>query len=74
MSNFDTVFTTEEPLDSVVEGSQLSQTVQAQFAGMFSVMFSTSFAYVLQRFLLRRHQHARQPLVISVRFDVCLHI
>ena len=34
MSNFDTVFTAEAPLDSVVEGSQLSQTVQAQFAGM----------------------------------------
>lgn len=33
VSNFDTVFTTEAPLDSVVEGSQLSQTVQAQFAG-----------------------------------------
>ena len=34
VSNFDTVFTAEAPLDSVVEGSQLSQTVQAQFAGM----------------------------------------
>lgn len=34
VSNFDTVFTTEEPLDSVVEGSQLSKTVQAQFVGM----------------------------------------
>jgi serum/glucocorticoid-regulated kinase 2 len=33
VSNFDTVFTAEKPLDSVVEGSQLSQTVQAQFAG-----------------------------------------
>ncbi|OBZ71365.1 Serine/threonine-protein kinase gad8 [Grifola frondosa] len=33
VSNFDTVFTTEAPLDSVVEGSHLSQTVQAQFAG-----------------------------------------
>jgi len=33
VSNFDTVFTAEAPLDSVVEGSQLSQTVQAQFAG-----------------------------------------
>ncbi|KAH9936157.1 Pkinase-domain-containing protein [Fomitopsis serialis] len=33
VSNFDTVFTTEAPMDSVVEGSQLSQTVQAQFAG-----------------------------------------
>ncbi len=33
VSNFDTVFTTEQPLDSVVEGSQLSQTVQAQFEG-----------------------------------------
>lgn len=33
VSNFDTVFTAEAPLDSVVEGSQLSSTVQAQFAG-----------------------------------------
>ncbi|TFK52364.1 Pkinase-domain-containing protein [Heliocybe sulcata] len=33
VSNFDTVFTEEAPLDSVVEGSQLSQTVQDQFAG-----------------------------------------
>lgn len=33
VSNFDTVFTAEEPTDSVVEGSTLSQTVQAQFAG-----------------------------------------
>ncbi|TDL23256.1 serine/threonine protein kinase [Rickenella mellea] len=33
VSNFDTVFTSEEPLDSVVEGSKLSQTVQEQFAG-----------------------------------------
>lgn len=36
VSNFDTVFTAEAPMDSVVEGSQLSQTVQAQFAGMQS--------------------------------------
>ena len=35
VSNFDTVFTAEAPLDSVVEGSQLSQTVQDQFAGAF---------------------------------------
>jgi serum/glucocorticoid-regulated kinase 2 len=33
VSNFDTVFTTEEPVDSFVEGSTLSQTVQAQFSG-----------------------------------------
>lgn len=33
VSNFDEVFTSEEPLDSVVEGSKLSQTVQEQFAG-----------------------------------------
>ncbi|KAF8271939.1 Pkinase-domain-containing protein [Lactarius quietus] len=33
VSNFDTVFTAEQPMDSVVEGSQLSQTVQAQFEG-----------------------------------------
>jgi serum/glucocorticoid-regulated kinase 2 len=33
VSNFDTVFTTEPALDSLVEDSHLSQTVQAQFAG-----------------------------------------
>ena len=38
VSNFDTVFTAEPPTDSVVEGSQLSQTVQAQFAGTYSPM------------------------------------
>ncbi|KAI6166650.1 kinase-like domain-containing protein [Pisolithus thermaeus] len=34
VSNFDTVFTTEDPIDSYVDGSHLSSTVQAQFAGM----------------------------------------
>ena len=38
VSNFDTVFTAEQPLDSVVEGSQLSQTVQAQFEGAFALL------------------------------------
>ncbi|KAI0771347.1 AGC/Akt protein kinase [Irpex lacteus] len=33
VSNFDTVFTAEQPLDSVVEGSHLSSTVQARFDG-----------------------------------------
>ncbi|THV00841.1 serine/threonine protein kinase [Dendrothele bispora CBS 962.96] len=33
VSNFDTVFTTEAPVDSFVEDSNLSQTVQAQFSG-----------------------------------------
>ncbi|KAG8916923.1 AGC protein kinase Gad8, partial [Tulasnella sp. 408] len=32
-SNFDQVFTSEEPLDSVVPDSDLSKTVQDQFAG-----------------------------------------
>ncbi|KZS93668.1 Pkinase-domain-containing protein [Sistotremastrum niveocremeum HHB9708] len=32
-ANFDTVFTSEAPLDSVVDGSHLSETVQLQFAG-----------------------------------------
>jgi serum/glucocorticoid-regulated kinase 2 len=55
VSNFDTVFTAEQPLDSVVEGSQLSQTVQAQFEGapptvnhLFSLTepsFSLGFSY-----------------------------
>jgi serum/glucocorticoid-regulated kinase 2 len=33
VSNFDTVFTTEAPVDSVVEDSNLSQTVQDRFSG-----------------------------------------
>lgn len=33
VSNFDTVFTTEAPIDSFVEDSNLSQTVQDQFSG-----------------------------------------
>ncbi|KAJ7579702.1 kinase-like domain-containing protein [Mycena floridula] len=33
VSNFDTVFTAEEPVDSFVEDSNLSSTVQAQFSG-----------------------------------------
>ncbi|EGN98267.1 hypothetical protein SERLA73DRAFT_74489 [Serpula lacrymans var. lacrymans S7.3] len=33
MSNFDTVFTAEEAIDSYVDGSHLSQIVQDQFAG-----------------------------------------
>jgi len=33
VSNFDTVFTDEAPVDSYVEDSKLSQTVQAQFDG-----------------------------------------
>ncbi|EDR13258.1 uncharacterized protein LACBIDRAFT_308922 [Laccaria bicolor S238N-H82] len=33
VSNFDTVFTEEAPIDSYVENSNLSQTVQAQFTG-----------------------------------------
>lgn len=34
VSNFDTVFTEEAPVDSYVENSNLSSTVQAQFSGM----------------------------------------
>lgn len=66
VSNFDTVFTTEAPLDSVVEGSQLSQTVQAQFAGKAASMseneprVDTTLHY---RVLLRWHAHARQPII-----------
>lgn len=37
VSNFDTLFTTEEAIDSVVEDSQLSQTIQDQFAGKFAL-------------------------------------
>lgn len=34
------VFTEEAPVDSFVEDSKLSQTVQAQFDGMFLFLFS----------------------------------
>lgn len=45
VSNFDTVFTEEVALDSVVEDSQLSQTVQEQFAGTCSVSISMSTTF-----------------------------
>ena len=67
VSNFDTVFTAEAPLDSVVEGSQLSQTVQAQFAGT-SCLVSFDCMQPLTgtcRILVRRHEHACQPTVIA---------
>lgn len=66
VSNFDTVFTTEAPLDSVVEGSQLSQTVQAQFAGKAASLNEngrTADTTMHDRILLRRYTHARQPIV-----------
>jgi serum/glucocorticoid-regulated kinase 2 len=44
VSNFDTIFTAEEPTDSLVEGSQLSQTVQAQFAGACSRSFDPTWS------------------------------
>lgn len=37
VSNFDTVFTEEAPVDSFVENSNLSSTVQAQFSGAYSL-------------------------------------
>lgn len=37
-SNFDTEFTSEAPMDSVVEDSHLSETVQAQFQGFSCVV------------------------------------
>ena len=66
VSNFDTVFTAEEPTDSVVEGSKLSQTVQAQFAGSWFPLFGFAFVVVLMlvdiRVLLRWHEHASEPV------------
>jgi serine/threonine protein kinase len=61
VSNFDTVFTAEQPLDSVVEGSQLSQTVQAQFEG---ACFRPSFRYSVpvSRIWSRRGKKTRSNL------------
>ena len=38
VSNFDMVFTEEEPVDSFVDDSNLSKTVQDQFSGMSFVL------------------------------------
>ena len=43
VSNFDKVFMAEAPTDSVVEGSQLIQTVQARFVGPWFLSFDFSF-------------------------------
>ena len=58
VSNFDTVFTAEQPLDSVVEGSQLSQTVQAQFEGAFF------FAFGVRGERGKTKSDSQQPLVV----------
>lgn len=71
VSNFDTVFTAEEPTDSVVEGTQLSQTVQAQFVGswFFLLWFWLHCVLTLMlpdtRIFLRRHEHACEPVNLS---------
>jgi hypothetical protein len=51
MSNFDTVFTTEQSLDSVIEGSPLSQTVQAQYKGASPSYYPNVFFFY--RFLVQ---------------------
>lgn len=52
VSNFDTVFTTEAPVDSFVEDSNLSQTVQARFTGKpFHMMRATKNLSLVQDFL-----------------------
>jgi serine/threonine protein kinase len=65
VSNFDTVFTAEEPTDSVVEGGQLSQTVQAQFAGSWFLFRFRCFVVLTLsgiRIFLRWHEHASEPV------------
>ena len=41
VSNFDTVFTEEDPIDSFVEDSNLSKTVQDQFSGTTHDIWAT---------------------------------
>lgn len=56
VSNFDMVFTEEAPVDSYVEGSNLSQTVQAQFDGMsLQPALSLYLIYPFTRLLLQRN-------------------
>lgn len=50
VSNFDTVFTAEAPIDSFVEGSNLSQTVQAQFSGEFFLCSTLLYSYTFSGF------------------------
>lgn len=63
VSNFDTVFTAEQPLDSVVEGSHLSSTVQARFDGTFSFCLRMTGLVVnkMCRVLVQWFEYARQP-------------
>jgi hypothetical protein len=48
-SNFDEEFTSEQPVDSVVDDSHLSETVQAQFQGfvlLFFIVFLLFFLWI----------------------------
>ena len=49
------VFTEEAPVDSFVEDSNLSQTVQAQFNGMFPHILGEYRLSPKIRFLVQRH-------------------
>ena len=56
VSNFDTVFTEEDPIDSFVEDSNLSKTVQDQFSGMMDIWANMTRAdYYLVRIFLQWH-------------------
>ena len=48
------VFTEEAPIDSFVEDSKLSQTVQAQFSGTFNARLPTSSSDIWLFFSLLR--------------------
>ena len=62
VSNLDTMLSAEEPTDSVVEGSQLNQTVQARFAGSLFLFFHFGLPAMLTLpdigVLLRRREDA----------------
>jgi len=58
-SNFDEEFTSEAPVDSVVEGSKLSESIQQQFAGFTyqgpEVIGSVAAGSLLSSSIMRKH-------------------
>lgn len=77
VSNFDTVFTEEAPIDSYVENSNLSSTVQAQFSGTFGCysLFSDTRLITFIRFLLQWYQlalHYSLNALLGTRYPIII--